>query len=91
MSNDKHSSAAPALGVAVGSALTRADKDALARMPDNDWFGIDDLSFMIRNPRWRCDRLTAAGYLKSKVIGEYPNELKTVYRKKPNVPDQPRP
>lgn len=68
----------------TGPVLTHADKDALERMPAKKWFKIGELSFMIRNRRWRCDRLTAFGLLESKVVGSFPYELETVFRKRQN-------
>ena len=49
-------------------AITKADRDALARLPEGCWFFIDQVSYMVRNPRWRCDRLTDFGLLESEVV-----------------------
>ncbi len=51
-------------------------------MPEG-WFFVHDLSFMIRNPRWRCDRLVGLKALESEVVGDDLRELKTRYRKLP--------
>lgn len=59
--------------------LTKADKDALSLMPD-EWFSPDNLHHMIRNPRFRCDRLRDMGLLEWRVVGALP-DLKSEYRK----------
>lgn len=66
--------------IAGNKALTPADKDALKRMPDGIWFGWVGLDFMIRNPRYRCDRLANAHVLERRVVGDFP-DLRTEYRK----------
>lgn len=42
--------------------LTAADKDALLRMPDG-WFYAEDLPYMVKRPRYRCERLEKMGCL----------------------------
>jgi hypothetical protein len=66
----------------VDSALTAADKAALEWLPA-DWFGLNKVTFRVRNPRWRCDRLTQKGMLESRVIGEYP-DIQSQWRKTPH-------
>jgi hypothetical protein len=49
-------------------ALTKADSEALASMPAEDWFEASQL--MINRPWFRCQRLEAAGYLESRAVLE---------------------
>lgn len=65
-------------------AQTRADRDALARLPDG-WFFVNEVSFMVRNPRWRCDRLVEFKLLESEVtrVGDGILDLEMRYRKIP--------
>jgi hypothetical protein len=60
--------------------LSEADRHALSRLPDNGWFCVGDVSYMVRNPRYRCDRLVEKGALEDRVVGEIPH-LHTEYRK----------
>ena len=53
------------------AALTKADTDALKQLPAG-WFTIHRVPFMVKNPRYRCDRLTMRGMLESRVQGTYP-------------------
>ena len=52
--------------------LTEADEDALRRMPEG-WFSVRAVPYMVRNARYRCDRLEVRGKLKSRVVGEFPD------------------
>lgn len=64
----------------TGSApLTEGDKAALALLPTDGWFPVWAVNYMVKNPRWRCDRLVERGALESRVVGNYPN-LRTEYR-----------
>lgn len=60
--------------------FSKADLDAYQRMPSG-WFVVGDLSFMIRNPRWRCDRLVGLKALESEVLST--PTIHTRYRKLP--------
>ena len=51
--------------------MTKADTEALARLPDG-WFALEAVSWQVRRPRFRCDRLVAAGALEWRVVGEVP-------------------
>jgi hypothetical protein len=62
------------------SQLTEADRRALERLPDGDWFSIHEVSYMVRCPRYRCDRLVEKGALEWRVTGEYPH-LESEYKK----------
>lgn len=71
-----------------------ADRAAYDRMPSG-WFFPDELDFVIRNPRWRCDRLVGLRALESDVVGDISDlrSIKTRYRKlplSPNVASEPR-
>ena len=77
---------APAHGSA---SLSAADNAALARLPDGRWFGLRDVTYMVKNPRWRCDRLAEKGVLESRVVGEWP-AIETQWRKTLNDRDQRR-
>ena len=59
--------------------LTKADKEALAKMPDG-WFEATNLSCQITRPWYRCDRLHKAGALEFRVVGQFP-DLLAEYRK----------
>lgn len=61
-------------------SLSEADRHALSKLPDNDWFGIDGVSYTVRSPRYRCDRLVEKGILENRVVGDVPH-LRTEYRK----------
>lgn len=50
-------------------ALTRADREALARLPKPDWFDWDKLHHMVKRPQYRCDRLVQLGVLETRVVG----------------------
>ena len=63
--------------------LTKADREALYRMPEG-WFDSDDLFPGVRRGAYRCDRLHKLGYLDYDVIGTYPH-LESRYRKKPET------
>jgi hypothetical protein len=47
--------------------LTAVDKDALRRLPEG-WFELNQVSYIVRNPRYRCDRLVDRGVLERKCI-----------------------
>lgn len=64
-----------------GLTMTRADDRTLEACPIGKWFSPDDLPFVIRSPRFRCDRLLARGKLTSKVVGKEIHELRTVFRR----------
>lgn len=51
-------------------ALTPADVDALALLPESGWIEFRSLPF--NRPSYRCERLELAGVLESRVVGEYP-------------------
>jgi hypothetical protein len=55
----------------------------MKRLPDGEWFGLRSVPFMVRNPRWRCDRLTEKGALESRIVGEWPH-TNPEWRKTPN-------
>lgn len=61
------------------SPTTKADMEALARLPQEGWFDIRAVSYMVRNPRYRCDRLVEKGLLESRVVGTYP-DIKTEWK-----------
>lgn len=63
------------------NALTKADKAALNEMPDG-WFSAWSLTY-VKNPRYRCERLEAAGVLETRVVGAFP-DLTTEFRKVPS-------
>jgi hypothetical protein len=60
--------------------LSKADMDALARMPEG-WFCVDEVPYMVRCPGYRCQRLEKRGKLESRVVGDNPRELTREYRK----------
>ncbi len=62
--------------------ITEADKKAMAMLPDGWFFPEHDCTFLIRSPRYRCQRLEEAGILESKVEGDDIRNLRTLYRKK---------
>lgn len=66
---------------ALQKELTRADRDALSRMPDDKWFHPLELDYMVRSARWRCDRLTSMGLLKSTVVGTTMENVRTLFWK----------
>lgn len=61
--------------------MSRADEDALKRLPDG-WFAVHEVHFMVRNPRYRCDRLVGKGKLEKRIVGEWPN-IETQWKKTP--------
>lgn len=61
--------------------LTKADEAAIREMPD-DWFSAWSLTY-VKNPRYRCERLEAAGVLETRVVGAFP-DLTTEFRKVPS-------
>lgn len=68
--------------------LSEADKFALARMPDEGWFSLDDVPYSIRCPAFRCERLTDRGMLEWRVIGDLPHNLTSQWRKVSPVEEQ---
>lgn len=64
--------------------FSKADLAAYQRMPEG-WFLPTNLDSMIRNPRWRCERLEGLRALESQVVGDVadPSSIKTQYRKLP--------
>lgn len=74
---------------ANGRPFTRADREALARLPEGtEWFEIHQVSFMVQNPTWRCDRLVTMGVLEKDVFGTpvspsvgIGHSFRTVYRR----------
>ena len=52
------------------SELTRADTDAMARLPDG-WFRVDAVPFIVKRPRWRCDRLVSLGLLDGRTLRDF--------------------
>lgn len=63
--------------------LTDADRYALKHLPAG-WFGLRRIPFLVRNPRWRCERLTEKGMLESRVVGKWP-DTEAQWRKTPNA------
>lgn len=63
---------------------TPADLKALERLPEGVWFFVDQVHFMVINPRWRCDRLKARGFLESEVVESKSGALVTRFRRLPN-------
>lgn len=61
--------------------LTKADEAAFAILPAEGWFSIHKVPYLVRNPRWRCDRLVEKGVLESRVSGRPPTVF-TEWRKK---------
>lgn len=59
--------------------LTKSDAEALSLLPEG-WFNVHDISYRVRNPRWRCDRLAAKGALEHRVSGRVPT-LHSEWRK----------
>jgi hypothetical protein len=56
--------------------ITAADSEALAAMPNSGWFTLmDRWSSSVNRPRYRLDRLLAAGCLEYRVSGEYPKRF----------------
>lgn len=68
---------------AHGSAFTRADYEALKRLPEG-WFSLRQVPWQIQNPNFRCRRLADKGALESRVVGEIP-DIETQWRKTPNA------
>lgn len=65
----------------MANKITESDKEALKAMPNIRWFSYMEIwSAKINRPQYRMERLEAAGYLESRVIGEYPN-LTRQYKK----------
>lgn len=60
--------------------ITAADEDAIKRLPDGDWFGLESVTYMVRRPYWRCERLVKMGLLEGRLTGTFP-DTKTQYRK----------
>lgn len=58
------------LNESLKPALTPADVEALALLPDSGWFEFRSLPF--DRPNYRCESLELAGALESRVVGEYP-------------------
>ena len=65
----------------MSGILSKSDKEALDLLPSDCWFGVDEVSYKIRCPRFRLDRLEQKGMLESRVDGDYSN-LKTMWFKK---------
>jgi len=63
--------------------FTRADREALKKMPDL-WFEPRELPSIVKNPWFRCERLERFGLLFTQVVGEYPN-LKRMYKKQGKI------
>lgn len=61
--------------------LTMVDHEAMALMPDEQWFSPTGLSYKVRSPYARCQRLERMGRLMSKVVGEPPYNLSTLFWK----------
>lgn len=61
-------------------SLSRSDAAALMLLPDG-WFPIHKVSYRVRNPRWRCDRLVELGALERRVSGRPPGVF-SEWRKK---------
>ena len=59
-------------------AVTKADLEALAELPDSEWFDAEIQS--TRRPAYRCERLCRAGLLERRGTGQFPN-FKSEYRK----------
>ncbi|MEA8592286.1 hypothetical protein PZT57_26930 [Pseudomonas aeruginosa] len=59
-------------------ALTAADKEALRELPASGWFEVAHLP--INRPSYRCERLEEAGFLETRVVGQWPS-LKREYRR----------
>lgn len=66
---------------------TKADEEALKLLPDSEWFSLRKVPWQVRNPRYRCDRLTELGLLERRVVTNYP-DIDTQWRKLPRV-EQP--
>lgn len=61
---------------------TKADREALEKLPDKIWFTADDVCLKIRRPSYRLTRLFLQGcLLGKKVIVEYENGLKDIIYK----------
>ena len=65
----------------MSNGLTTSDREALAAMPDHEWFTfMDRWSSRINRPQYRLDRLEKSGHLERRVSGEYPDFV-SHYRK----------
>lgn len=62
--------------------LTPADRDALQRLPKG-WFEARDVPFMVRNARFRRDRLVERKKLERRVVGGDFFDLRTQFRRLP--------
>lgn len=58
--------------VTLKKSLTQTDKEALQELPCGEWFDARFVS-SVRRPIYRCERLEQAGYLISRIVGEYPS------------------
>lgn len=52
--------------------MTDADRKALERLPDG-WFKRDDVSYIVRCPEYRLQRLVDRGKVERKIEGNYPD------------------
>lgn len=69
----------------MSTEITDADRRALERMPDEIWFGVDDIRGAITNPRYRCERLQQRGLLEYEVVGDDYRNLESRWRKLPRT------
>lgn len=53
--------------------LTDADRKTLELLPVNVWVGAYDVSYKIKNPYFRLNRLEERGLVESTTVGTYPD------------------